>query len=256
MMSALTRTWIGAWQEAWANRRGFWTQASVMIVNNVIWVLFWVFFFRRVGEVRGWQVEQVLLLLSILTASAGIVLGLLANTRQLGPMVADGRLDAALALPVSPLSYLIVRRIETINVGDLIFGLGLFVAIGNPTPTRVAIFAFGVGCSTTILVGFLVVTGSLSFFIGRSEVGELSFQSVILFALYPIDIFGPTIRFVLYAVVPAGFMGSAPARLVNDFDLRWALGLLAAAVAFATAGRVVFAIGLRRYTSGAVWTDA
>lgn len=255
-MNALARTWIGAWREAWANRRGFWTQASIMIVNNLVWVLFWVFFFRRVGEVRGWKVEQVLLLLSILTTSSGIVLGLLANTRQLGPMVADGRLDAALALPVSPLSFLILRRIETINIGDLIFGLALFVAIGDPTPARVAIFVFGVACSTTILTGFLVLAGSLSFFIGRSEVGELSFQSVILFSLYPIDIFGPTIRFVLYAVIPAGFMGSAPARLVDDFDLRWALGIMAAALAFASAGRLAFALGLRRYTSGAVWTDA
>lgn len=255
-MTALARTWVGAWREAWANRRGFWTQASVMIVNNLIWVLFWVFFFRRVGEVRGWQMEQVLLLLSILTTAGGIVLGLLANTRQLGAMAADGQLDAALALPVSPLSYLIVRRIETINIGDLIFGVVLFAVAGDPTPTRVAIFVFCVLCSATILTGFLVLTGSLSFFIGRSEVGELSFQSVILFSLYPIDIFGPTVRFFLYAVVPAGFMGSAPARLVNDFDLRWALGIMAAAVAFATAGRIAFAFGLRRYTSGAVWTDA
>ena len=63
-MRALAVTWQTAWREAWANRRGFWTQVTVMVINDVVWIVFWVLFFHRVGTVRGWNVDQLLVLLA------------------------------------------------------------------------------------------------------------------------------------------------------------------------------------------------
>ena len=36
-----------------------------------------------VGDVRGWDVDRVLLLLAVLCTSAGLVLGLLSNSRRI-----------------------------------------------------------------------------------------------------------------------------------------------------------------------------
>jgi hypothetical protein len=47
-----------------------------------------------------------------------------------------------------------------------------------------------------------------------------------------------------------------PARLVEHFDARLALLTLSASLGFAVAGWAVFTAGLKRYTSGAVWTRA
>ncbi len=252
----LAATSTSAWREALANRAGFWSQIAIMIVNDVVWVVFWFLFFDRVGAVRGWDLDRLVVLFAVLTTSAGIVLGLLNNARRTGQLAATGALDAALALPVSPLAYLLVRRVEPVNVGDLFFGLGLFVALGDPTPTRVAVFAYGVACAVLILTGFLVLVGSLSFWAGRSDAGDLGFHALLLFSNYPVDIFGGATRVFLYAVIPAGFVSSAPARLVDDFDVRLALGTGAVAVAVAAAGATAFTVGLRRYTSGATWTRA
>ncbi len=255
-MRALAITWHSAWLEAWANRRGFWTQVTMMIVNDIVWIVFWILFFDRVGAVRGWNVDELLLLLAVLTTSAGFVLGLMHNTRRIGELASDGGLDAALALPTPTLPHLLVRSVETTNVGDLVFGLGLFVAVGNPTPTRTVVFLFGVACAVCIITGFLVLMGSLSFFVGRNEAGDLGFHALLLFSSYPVDIFAGTTKLFLYGVVPAGFVSATPARLIADFDVAWAAGVLAVAIAFAAAGWAVFSVGLRRYTSGAVWTDA
>ena len=110
--------------------------------------------------------------------------------------------------------------------------------------------------SVLIIAGFLVLMGSISFYVGRNEAGDLGFQSLLLFSSYPVDIFVGTTKLFLYAVVPAGFVSATPARLVEDFDPAWAAALLAVGVAFASAGWVAFNLGLRRYTSGAVWTAA
>jgi ABC-2 type transport system permease protein len=253
---AVRLTMGNAFREAAANRAGFWTQVTTMVVNNLIWVVFWSLFFHRVGRLRGWDAHNVYLLLAFLCTSAGIVLGFLANTRAIGRMIADGELDAALALPTPPLLYLMVRRVNGINMGDVGFGIVLFVVAGNPTPTRTLIFVLGVVVAAIVLAGFLVAAGSLAFFAGRDDAGELGFHTMLLFGAYPVDIFGSSARLVLHTVVPAAFVAAVPARLVDHFDLTVALGFVAAAVIFGVLAVALFQAGLRRYTSGAVWTRA
>lgn len=255
-MTALARTWAGAWAEAWANRRGFWFQIAVMVVNDIVWIVFWYLFFDRVGEIRGWGVDELIVLFAILTTSAGFVLGLLANVRRIGELAATGGLDATLALPTPTLPHLLVRRIQTANVGDLFFGVVLFAVLGDPTPARAAVFLFGVVCASAVMIGFLVMVGSLGFFVGRNEGGELGFHALLLFSSYPVDVFGGSVKVFLYTVVPAGFVTSVPTELVADPSWSMAAAVAAVAATVLTLGWWTFRSGLRRYTSGAVWTSA
>jgi len=255
-MRALLATIRNAFAEVLANPRSLVAQMTVMIVNDVAWVLFWLLFFHRVGAIRGWRSEDVLLLFAIITASAGITLGVFANARAVGPLAAGGELDAVLALPVSPLPVLLVRRVEPVHLGDLAFGLVLFAVAGSPTPARIAVFVGTVLASTVLLTGFIVLIGSSAFLVGRSEAGELGFNAVIMMGSYPVDVFAGAIKVTLYTVLPAAFVSSVPAKLVQHFQLGWALGLVGAAVGFAAAGALAFTRGLRRYTSGAVWIQA
>ncbi|MEM9134679.1 MAG: ABC-2 family transporter protein [Actinomycetota bacterium] len=246
-------TWRTAWLAAVANRRGFVTQITIMIVNDVVWVLFWVLVFSRVDEIRGWRLGDVIVLFAVLTTSAGVVLGALHNSRQIADYVLSGKLDALLNLPGPTLPHLLLRRVETLFIGDAIFGVLLFVLLGDPSPGRFAVFAFGVVCAVVIQVGFLVAAGSSAFFIRQQEPGEMGLHSILLFSSYPVDVFGGATKFLLYVVVPAGFVSSVPARLIDDFDLRWAAATVAVAATVALVGRQVFQLGLRRYTSGSSW---
>jgi ABC-2 type transport system permease protein len=149
-----------------------------------------------------------------------------------------------------------VRRVNTTNLGDLVFGIGLFLAVGHPTLERTAIFVVGVASSAALVTGFLLATGSLSMFLGRDDAGELSFHAMLMFAAYPVEVFGGGARLFLSTVVPAAFISSVPARLIDDFDPWWALAMLGVSALFVVIGVATFSAGLRRYTSGAVWTRA
>ncbi len=242
--------------ESWANRRSFWTQLAAMFVNDIAWVAFWVLFFEEVGEVRGWARADALMLLAVITTAAGFVLGVTGNVRRVASVIADGELDAALALPTPTLVHLLARRIEPVNIGDLVFGCLLFALAGDPTPARIAVFAFGVVTAVFVYGGFLLALGSLAFRTGRGEVGELGFHAVTMLASYPVDIFSGPTKFVLYTVVPSAFVSSVPVRLLDSFDPQWAALGAGAALLSATIGVVSFQTGLRRYTSGAAWTRA
>jgi ABC-2 type transport system permease protein len=253
---ALVATARNAFAEAGANRAALGSSMTVMIVNDVVWVAFWVLFFRRAGDIRGWDGHRVLLLLSVITSAAGISLGVLANARRIGVMAVEGELDAVLTLPIPPLAYVLLRRVEPTNIGDLAFGLVLFAVAGHPTPARAAVFVLVVLLSATLLTGFLVLTGSLAFFAGRSEGGDLGFQAMVLLGSYPVDVFAGAAKVILYSVVPAAFVSSVPAKLIESFDVGAAARLAAVAAVFAVAAWATFTAGLRRYTSGSVWTRA
>jgi ABC-2 type transport system permease protein len=253
---ALRATMRGALAEAAARRGALIAQMVVMGVNDVVWIAFWILFFRRAGTVRGWNGGSVLLLLAVLTTAGGIALGILANCRRIGVLALDGQLDAVLALPVAPLPYVLVRRVEPTNIADLVFGVCLFAATGHPTPLRTLVFVGAVLASATLLTSFLVLAGSLAFFGGRSEGGELGFHAMLLLSAYPVDIFAGATKVLLYTVVPAAFVSSVPARLIGSFDAGRAAALLGVAALFATAAWATFTLGLRRYTSGALWTRA
>ena len=169
-------------------------------------------------------------------------------------MAVDGQLDGVLALPVPPLAHLLLRRVEAVNLGDLAFGLVLFAFSGPLSAGRTVVFVFVVLAAATVLTSFLVLTGSLAFFTGRGEGGELGFHAIVLLGSYPVDIFAGAAKVLLYTAVPAAFVSSVPAGLVEDFDIGGAVALAAVAATFAGAAWGAFTLGLRRYASGSVWT--
>lgn len=253
----LVATSRSAFAEAWAKRSSFWFQIAVMVTNDLFFVAFWFLFFTEVESLRGWDVERTLLLLSMLASVTGFTMGLFANARRIGAMVADGGIDAALALPIDPLGYLLVRAVDPALLGDLIFGPLLFVALGDLSPDRIALYVLGTLTGTVVFVSFLVLLGSSTFFVGgRGEHGELGFQALLILSSYPIDIFGGAARLLLFTAVPAAFVTGLPTRLVDEFSVPAAGLMLAVAAGIAALAYVTFSAGLRRYRSGSVWTQA
>jgi ABC-2 type transport system permease protein len=254
-MTAITGTLRTSLADAFANRGSFWFQVALMVVNDGTWILFWVLFFHQVGTLHGWQTQDVIVLFCILLTSAGAALGLLANSRRIGHLAADGELDETLVLPVGPLSHILTSRIDPANMGDLLFGPVLFAVAGHPTPERAAVYVLGSVAGSVVLVGFLVACGALTLFVGgRGEQADLGFNAILIFASYPLDLFGGATKVLLFTAVPAAFVTGVPSQLVRSFDPAKALLLVAMAALFAGLGWATFQLGLRRYSSGSIWT--
>ena len=253
----LVATMRRAFAEAWAKRSSFWFQVGVMVANDLFFVAFWFLFFNEVESVRGWDVERTLLLLAMLATVSGVALGLFPNARRLGQMVSDGGIDAALALPADPLTYLLGRSVDPSLLGDLVFGPLLFVALGDLSPERVALFLLGSAVGSVVFVSFLVLLAASTFFTGgRDDHTELGFQAMLMLSSYPPDIFAGATKLLLFTAVPAAFVSGLPTRLVTDFSPALAAIMLAVAAAFALAAYAAFTAGLKRYRSGSVWTQA
>jgi ABC-2 type transport system permease protein len=232
-------------------RASFIVRAFGMILNDLMWMTFWVLYFERFPVVQGWRKADVLALWCLCELGFGLAHTVFGNALRLSGLVVRGDLDFYLVYPKDPLLHLLVSRSNATAVGDLLLGPIAFVVLVRPTLWQFAVFMAAGTLVAGIFLGFTVLAQSLAFFIGNSEsLSDQVTNSLIHFATYPAAIFHGGIKAVLFTLIPAGFINTIPVRVVREFDpVFFGLTALAATV-FVVGGWLVFRAGLRRYESG------
>lgn len=247
----LLALWKANLQAALEYRASFIAQVVGMFLNDAAFFAFWALYFQRFHEVRGWRVEDVLLLYGTVAAGFGIATYLFGNVLRLATVIAEGDLDYYLGLPQPVLLHTLAGRSVQSGLGDFLFGFASLAVVGAATPGSALRFALGAALGAAVLTGVLVAVHALSFWVGNSSLlaGIVS-QAMIMFGSYPLGIFDGWTRVLVFTLLPAAFVGAVPAGLVRSFD-QAALAELAVAAAISLGvGAAVFHRGLRRYQSG------
>lgn len=232
-------------------RVSFLLQTIGMMLNNTIFIVFWVLFFERFGVVKGWGMPDILLLTGIATFIFGASVLLFGNVTKLAGIIANGGLDYFLSFPKPALLHLLISRSVQSGLGDMIYGALCFALSGYLTPQSVPRFLLGAVLGVIILVSFLVIVGSLSFWLGNSELlASQATMSIITLSTYPSELFTGFTRGLLLVGIPALAVGALPANFTKNFSWEQ-LGILCLlAGGFLSAALIVFRQGLKRYESG------
>ncbi|MCU1344265.1 MAG: hypothetical protein JWL70_531 [Acidimicrobiia bacterium] len=149
-----------------------------------------------------------------------------------------------------------MRRVDPANIGDVGFGICLFLSIGHLSVARIAGFIVVTVLGSVVLAAFLVVAGSLTFFARGSNAGDLGFNAILMLAAYPVDVFAGASKAIVYTAVPAAFVATVPARVVVHGGLVDLALLAGVAAVLVVAAFTSFTLGLRRYTGTSLWTRA
>ncbi len=234
-----------------AQRGAFWTQASFMMLNNLIFCVVWFIFFARFEEIRGWRLEELLALYAVSAFSFGASVAITGGYRELARMIVDGDLDTFLTQPKNPLAQAVCSRSFAMGWGDMISGVILLVMSGYATLQHLPIFVVCVLCGWAIMVSTAIVAHSMAFWLGPiTELARQFTMFLVTFSVYPQSIYSGWVKVLLFTVVPAGFIGYLPVQLLIEF--RWTIlgALVAGTVAYVLIAGFVFSRGLRRYESG------
>lgn len=238
-------------KSALALRGSFLLQVTFMMLNNVIFFVFWWVLFERVPNVRGYGLADMQALFGISAAGFGLSQALFGGVRHLARFIDEGELDSILTQPKPALLYALGMRSHPSGFGDFLSGLLLLWLSGYLRLETLPLALLAIAASTLGFLGSGIVFFSLPFFLGRSEVlSRQLWDLTITFSLYPEPLFGGVLRFLLYTVVPAGIVSYLPLAVVRAatwFDIA---ALLAGSVFYVLLGAFVFERGLRRYTSG------
>ena len=232
-------------------RASFFLMAGMMFINNMMWLFFWSLFFHRFPIVNNWGLHDVMMMWAIGAGGFGWANMLFGNFHRIALIVAGGQLDVYLSQPKPVLLNVMASRMSLTAAGDFVFGLAVYVWVGNHTVTGLLLFCLALLISGTLFMGVMIIAGSCSFFIGNAEgISQQIFNGFLALTTYPSDIFRGVTRILLFTVIPAGFISYLPIGLLRDFDSAFAVGAIGMTVFLVLAGVIFFHAGLRRYTSG------
>jgi len=236
---------------AMAYRGAFLLQVFGMVLNNTMLLFFWWVLFDRLPNLQGWDLTGVMTIYGVVAFGFGAANVICGNSFSVARIITRGDLDYYLALPADPLVHLLISRMSLSAWGDLLFGVVVFLVAAPGQWMNLPLFLLLGLTAGLVIVGFSVLVGSLAFWIGNAD--NLAMQAInalITFSLYPAEIFPGVVRILLYTLIPAGFVGSMPARLLSEFDWERMATLAAFAAGITLVAGATFRWGLHRYESG------
>ena len=234
-----------------ADRTNFVLQVGGMILNNGFFLLLWFMFFKGFHRVGGWSGTDVALLLGVMMTIVGVSGMVFGGYRDMAATILSGEVDALLTQPKSVLGRLLSRDSIPSAGGDFI--TAMIVLIGfcglrwSQTPLLVLIITIGL----TIYLAATVMFGSLAFWVrgARSLSRDLA-DFLVMVSSYPGSIFSGPSRWVVFTVLPAGFVVLTPVRMLREPSLGTLAVLVAAVVVYVALAAGVFSLGLARYRRG------
>ena len=222
-----------------------------MFVNDAVYFVFWLVFFDRFKAIRGWGAGDMFLLMSVVAFGYGLAFTFFGNALQLSRLIAQGQLDYYLALPRNVLISVLASRMSQSALGDLSFGVVTYLFTGRFTLPEIGLWLASSLLAAIVFVMAFTFFHTLTFWLGNaSGLAEQAMNAMLTFAMYPADIFQGAVRFIMFTIVPAAFVGLMPLDVVRRLDVNGLALLALAAMTVTLVSSTMFYVGLRRYESG------
>lgn len=211
--------------------------------------------FSRIPSIQGWTKWEIILLLSLIFFTEGLVSFAFEGAWQMSFLINMGDMDRILLRPVSPIFQILTVTIGIHGIGNMAMGTVLFVlSVMHSSiqwdPAKIVFIPVFVlsGCAIRTAISF--ASNCTAFWIKAiSNSIPLMIYQLADFAKYPSSIFGKAIEGFMVAVLPYAFISYIPALYLFDKAgwgwVAWLSPLVAVWLIFLA--RFVFYTGLKRY---------
>lgn len=226
---------------------------STVVQQSALLLTIWVVM-RQVPSLRGWDLNEVLLIYGLLTLSQSLTHMFADNLWTIGwNYIRSGQFDRFLVRPIDPLFHLLADRFCHDGIGH--FLTGLILVIGSTaalhfewTMWKVVYAMVSVVSGGIIFFSLNLATATTAFWITESiPITQMVFNNN-EFAKYPLSIYHRAIQFMLTWLIPYGFASFYPASYLLGKEvgiLAW-LAPVVAGVLLVVSYRI-WQFGLRHY---------
>ena len=231
------------------NKTSFIMNIVFMILNNASFIIQWIVIYSIKEDVGGYTFNQVLLLWAIAASTYGFSHFIFKKAYSLSDVITNGKLDSFLVQPKNVLISVITTDIEVSALGDILYGY-IVLVISGATLTRFLLFTLFSITGAIIITDIAVFLGSLSFWIGKSDMmADTGNNLMTSFATYPDGIFKGISRIILLTIIPVGLTAYFPVWIMTEFNLMLTLVILFITAILTIVTFIIFYRGLRRYSS-------
>ncbi len=239
------------WRSALEYRVNFIFEMFLSVLEVGMYLFYWKMFFSISGGVQGTTFEQIAALVAfnhVIYAGADMLMG--NHVWDTVDLIITGQLDVFLTQPKSPVFQLFFSGAQPMRGIQVVVGTILYFSFLPPTLYHVGMYLFGFVVGAAIFSSWVIAIHSVTFLLGNSVVIYKLLSVILHFAKKPANIFSFAVRFVLYTVIPAAYLGSVQAEQLAAPDARWIVGLTLLAIVSPIAATRIFRRAMRRYESG------
>lgn len=206
---------------------------------------------ERTGGVGGYGYTDIMFIWALVSSAYGFAHVFFGNIRNLGQIIQKGELDLYLLQPKDVYLNLLSSRTIVSAWGDLLYGYVVLFLLPGPSLEKFALFSLLALAGGLIFAATFAAAESLSFFLGNSSAFSSALSEFLLsFSLYPESIHGRATRWLLYSIIPAGFIAFLPLAVWRKLDWGFLPLLYGIALIYCGGSYALFSAGLRRYESG------
>ena len=233
-------------------KSSFILQTLFMFVNNGFFLIFWnVVFGINNNQTNGIEMKEIYYLWSIPTISYGLAYFLFGGIASIGKNIITGGMDSYLTQPKNVFINIATSRCDFSASGDLLYGLVMGILASNNILDYLEILGYSI-LGSIIFIATMTIIRSMAVFVGDVDEMAERYEHTFLinFSVYPEEIFGKVIKFMLYTLVPAGYIVHLPIRLIRDFNILHFLLLILAIAIYVIIAVNIFKKALKNYESG------
>lgn len=233
-------------------KTSFIIQTLFMVINNGFYLIFWnVVFGINNNQTNGIEMQEIYYLWSIPTISYGLAYFLFGGISNICKNIITGGMDSYLTQPKSVFINIATSKSDFSACGDLIYGLLIGIMAANSIGEYFQILGYSI-LGSIVMIATMTIIRSLAVYLGDiDEMAErYEHTFMINFSVYPQEIFGAVIKFILYTLIPAGYIVHLPIKLIRDFNIINFLILIVAITIYVIFAVIIFKKALKNYESG------
>lgn len=234
-------------------RTSFWMNVFGMMINNVSFVLIWVFLIQTVGSIGGWSQADIFGLQGFVALVFGIVYSIGAGLLQMPQIVPNGRLDQFLISPKNLLVRIATSSFGSSAVGDALFGvicLVIYLVMISATLSQIGMTLLLLIISIITFTGVSIAIQSINFFFPDPEpVVRSVFELFFTPSLFHGGAFQGTTRFVFTFLVPSLLIGTLPVEAITQTSFPKMILLLVLSIFWCMFALWFFKKAVRKYES-------
>lgn len=204
-------------------RTSFLMNVIGMAINNIAFIILWIFFIQSVGIIGGWTAADIVGLQGFTAICYGLVFSFGGGIKKLPDYVANGSFDRFMLSPKNILMRVSTSAFSASAVGDIFFGIVCLVVYGvliHVSFAQVLLMVILVALSTILFFAVTVVCYSVSFyFTDANFVVNGIFELFFTPSLFHGGAFQGAMRAFFMFVVPSLLVGTIPVEIVKDLSM-------------------------------------
>ena len=224
-----------------------------MMINNVSFVLIWVFLVQTAGNIGGWTSADIFGLQGFVALVYGLVFSIGAGLREIPRLVSSGVFDQFLLSPKSLLGRVATSSFSTAAVGDMFFGvicIIIYLIMIRAGVDQILMAIFLILFSTLAFTGVVVSVQSISFyFTDPDSVTRSIFELFFTPSLFHGGAFQGTTRFVFTFLVPSLVIGALPVEAITNISYEKLILVAILSIIWFISSLWLFKNAVKRYES-------